>query len=207
MGKYSKLIKDTFVLFAITLVAGIALGVVYESTVDIIAARNEQAKMDAYKKVYSEAATFESNEVITAKANEAKDTILAENGFKNINVDEALVAVDTNGTKLGYVLSVTTGEGYNGNITISMGYSLDGTLKDIKILTISETAGLGLKARDAEFTNKFTNKQVESFTVTKAGATNDSEIDAISGATITSNAVVDAINAGILFVTQSAEAE
>lgn len=202
-----KLIKDTFVLFAITLIAGIALGVVYESTVDVIAERNEQAKMDAYKKVYSEAATFEVDEVITTKANAAKETLLAENGFKNINIDEALVAVDANRNKLGYVLSVTTGEGYNGNITISMGYSLDGILKDIQILTISETAGLGLKARDAEFTSKFTNKEVESFTVTKAGATNDSEIDAISGATITSNAVVDAINAGILFVTQSAEAE
>jgi electron transport complex protein RnfG len=44
---------------------------------------------------------------------------------------------------------------------------------------------------------QFTDKNVESFTYTKTGSTSDSEIDAISGATITTKAVVNGVNAGL----------
>ena len=46
---------------------------------------------------------------------------------------------------------------------------------------------------------QFENKQVESFTYTKSGAANDSEIDVISGATITTNAIVNGVNGGLMF--------
>ena len=46
---------------------------------------------------------------------------------------------------------------------------------------------------------QFANKKVESFTYTKSGSTSDSEIDAISGATITTNAVVNGVNGGLMF--------
>lgn len=46
---------------------------------------------------------------------------------------------------------------------------------------------------------QFENKQVESFTYTKSGSTNDSEIDAISGATITTRAIVNGVNGGLQF--------
>ena len=42
-------------------------------------------------------------------------------------------------------------------------------------------------------------KQVEQFTYTKSGAADDSEIDAISGATITTNAIVNGVNAGLTY--------
>jgi hypothetical protein len=61
-----------------------------------------------------------------------------------------------------------------------MGVTLDGTLNGISLLSISETAGLGMKAGDV-LVPQFENKQVESFTYTKSGAANDSEIDVISG--------------------------
>ena len=50
-----KIVKDALVLFAITLVAGILLGVVYQITLDPIAKANENAKEKAYKAVLAEA--------------------------------------------------------------------------------------------------------------------------------------------------------
>ncbi len=107
-------------------------------------------------------------------------------------------ALDSSGQLLGYVITVTDHEGYGGDIQFSMGVTLDGTLNGISILSIKETAGLGMKAGDV-LVPQFADKKVESFTYTKSGSTGDSEIDAISGATITTNAVVNGVNGGLLF--------
>ncbi len=48
-----------------------------------------------------------------------------------------------------------------------------------------------------DFKNQFKDKNVEKFTYTKTGATSDDEIDAISGATITTNAMTNGVNAGL----------
>ena len=55
-SKKSSLMKDAFALFAITLVAALSLGFVYEITKDIIAKREAEAKAQAYAAVYAEAA-------------------------------------------------------------------------------------------------------------------------------------------------------
>ncbi len=75
---------------------------------------------------------------------------------------------------------------------------LDGTLNGISLLSISETAGLGMKAGDV-LVPQFANKKVTQFTYTKSGSIDDSEIDAISGATITTNAIVNGVNGGLIF--------
>ena len=79
-----------------------------------------------------------------------------------------------------------------------MGIRQDGTVNGISILSISETAGLGMKAEEV-LKPQFANKQVAQFAYTKSGATMDSEIDAISGATITTDAVVTAVNGGLYY--------
>mgnify|MGYP000364523094 FL=1 len=56
-----------------------------------------------------------------------------------------------------------------------------------------------MKAAEEDFSSQYENKQVEAFVVTKTGATSDEEIDAISGATITSDAVTRAVNAGLAY--------
>ena len=68
------------------------------------------------------------------------------------------------------------------------------------MLSISETAGLGMKADESEFKDQFKDKNVEKFTYTKNGEKGDDKIDAISGATITSKAVTNATDAAIYFV-------
>ena len=132
---------------------------------------------------------------------EAEDADLAsalkEQGFEAQKINEIMEAKDASGETLGYAVNVTTSEGYGGDITFSMGVQLDGTLNGISILSISETAGLGMNATKDEFKNQFSDKNAEAFEVTKAGASADNEINAISGATITSKAVTGGVNAGI----------
>ena len=61
-----------------------------------------------------------------------------------------------------------------------------------------------MKAADPKFKDQFLNKNVTEFVITKTGAASEDQIDAISGATITSKAVTNAINAGISALTQYA---
>lgn len=196
--KFGKIIKDALVLFVITLIAGVALGYVYEITKEPIKETQAKAKQEAYQAVYVGAKSFEQNDKLdeVVKSHEA---ILSEGGYQNIIIDEALEAKDDNGNVIGTVLTVTTKEGYDGDITITLGITDDKSVNGIEILSISETAGLGMKATEDKFKTQYKDKTVDQFVVTKSGSANDNEIDAISGATITSNAVTDAVNAGMYF--------
>ena len=78
-----------------------------------------------------------------------------------------------------------------------MGVQMDGTLNGISFLTIEETTGLGMEAKKPSFYTQFSGKKVEQFVYTKSGASESYEIDALSGATITTNAVTNAVNAGL----------
>lgn len=187
-------IRSIITLTLITLIAGALLGYVYELTKEPIAAKTLEEKLNAYHKVFPEASDFKEDPGVNLDASRA---VLDASGYSKETVDECLGAYDASGNKLGYVLSVTTSEGYGGDIKISMGVGGDGVLKGIEILSISETAGLGMKADTDEFKDQFTNRNVSKFSYTKTGATADYEIDAISGATITTNAMVNAVNAGI----------
>lgn len=202
----STILKDAMVLFIITIVSGFALGFVYELTLPVIEQRKMDAKTEAYQAVYLDASEFKADDNLTALASEAATTVLADNGYENITIDEAFIALDASGNQIGYVMSVTTGEGYGGNIGISLGYSLDGVVQGMEILELNETAGLGSKAGDASFKDQFAGKHVDQFEYTKTGATKDNEIDALTGATITTTAVVDAVNAGLCFINESVEA-
>lgn len=188
------IIKDTIILTLITLVSGGLLGLVYQVTKEPIAQQEELAKQEAYQAVFKDADSFE---VCVEEGDTEISQYLADNGFANQTVNEVMEAKDASGETIGYALNMTTSEGYGGDITFSMGVQLDGTLNGISILTINETAGLGMNATDESFKGQFSNKNVESFTVTKTGASADNEINAISGATITSDAITGGVNAGL----------
>lgn len=191
------MIKDAAVLFIITVAAGLILGFVYQITKEPIALAEEKAANEAYAEVFPGAAAFDKLELAVPES----DSIWAEE-YSGVDMDNALEAKDASGNVLGYVLTMTSHEGYGGDITFTMGIQNDGTLNGISILSISETAGLGMKA-EAVLKPQFENKNVSNFTYTKSGATMDSQIDAISGATITTNAVTTAVNGGLyIFQTQ-----
>lgn len=190
-----RIIKDTLSIFAITLIAGLLLGGVYMITKEPIKNAEEQAKQEAYEAVFNGASEFDAIEVNEKEASK----ILADNGYDANTIDEVVCAKNEAGDVMGYVITVTSSAGYGGDIQFSMGVTLDGILNGYSILSISETAGLGMKATEEKFSSQFENKQVDSFVVTKTGSTSDSEIDAISGATITSKAMTYGIDAGLCF--------
>ena len=189
-----KIIKDTAVLLVITLVAGFLLGLVYDITLEPIAHQEELANAKACQEVFSDATDFTDVQTDLDTLNQN----LKENGLDYVTVDAVMEASDDSGQMLGYVLTVTDSEGYGGDIQLSMGVRMDGTLNGISILSISETAGLGMNADTDAFKGQFADKNVEQFTYTKNGASADTEIDAISGATITTNAVTNGVNGGLL---------
>ena len=192
----SKIIRDALALTTITLVSGLALGAVYGITKEPIARQEELAKQEAYQEVFPEAEQFQTvtlDEELSGQIRSGLD----EAGYTQDSIQEVTEALDDEGQRLGYAITVLTTAGYGGEIQFSMGVSLDGTVNGISFLSISETAGLGMKADTEEFRGQFAQKQVEAFTYTKNGASEEDEIDAISGATITTSAVADAVNAGL----------
>lgn len=186
----NKIIKNTMILTIITLVAGLALGYVYEITKAPIANAQVAAKQEACQQVYPDADEFELIEVDAAAA----EKVLADRAV-NGTVDEVYIA-KKGSEEAGYVITTTDKEGYGGNIQISVGIMKDGTINGISILSISETAGLGMNATEPEFYGQYAGVKADQFYVSKDGGEGE-PIDAISGATITSRAVTGAVNAAI----------
>lgn len=192
----NKIIKDALALTLITLVAGVALGGVYEITKEPIARQEAQAKAEAYEQVFTDAAAFEEVKMDDTLIQTIRDQ-LDQEGYKAQSIEEIMRAEDQSGEMLGYAFTVVTSEGYGGDIQFSMGVQNDGTLNGISILSIGETAGLGMNADTPAFKDQFVGKQVEKLQYTKNGATQDDEINAISGATVTTNAMTNGVNAGL----------
>ena len=178
----NKIVKNAFILTAITVIAGLLLGVVYGVTKEPIANAKANSKQEAFQSVLSDADSFETVDDL--------DTDAAE---------EVALGKDKSGETIGYVINVVSHEGYGGDIEISVGIQADGTVKGIEMLSISETAGLGMKATEPAFKDQFKDKKVETFSYTKTGEEGDDKIDAISGATITTNAVTNAVDSALVY--------
>lgn len=178
------MMKDASVLFLITLVAGLLLGGVYEVTKDPIAKQKELKTTRAYQEVFSDAHEFTALELA-----------MPEGVYYDATIDSTSEAKDQSGNLLGYVM-VITAHGYNGDIQFTMGIRMDGTINGISLLSIAETPGLGMQAQEV-LKPQFSGKNSHQLVVTKTGAVTADEIDAISGATITSNALVSGVNTGL----------
>ncbi len=192
------MLKDAAVLFAITLIAGVLLGGVYQVTKEPIA-RQEALKLEqACREVFADAASFEAGSFDAQEA----ERVLSENGFAAQEIEDCQTALDGGGTAIGYVLTVNTHEGYGGDIRFTMGIRADGSLNGISLLEISETPGLGMRAGEV-LVPQFAGRSAQAFTYVKGGgAAAENEIDAISGATITTNAVTNGVNAGLCYFAQ-----
>lgn len=192
------IIKNTIILTIITLCSGTFLGIVFEITKEPIAIAKENAKQAAYQEVFAEADSFVPYDGFSL---EDARVILDEAGYTADSITE-VVCANSGDEELGHIITVTAHDGYAGNIVFTMGITLDGNLNGIAILTIAETPGLGMKAAEPEFLDKFSNQPVQVFSVTKTGSASPSEIDAIGGSTITSDAMVNGVNAGLKYWSQ-----
>lgn len=100
--------------------------------------------------------------------------------------------LDGSGKIIGYVFS-TSAKGYGGDIDVMVGIDSNGVIKGVSILSISETAGLGMNAKNDSFLNQYNGKSGE-LSVIKNGTLAEDEIQALTGATITSKAMTNAVN-------------
>lgn len=200
----ASIFKDALALCLITLVAAVLLGFVNELTKDRIAEQKAAAKEAAYREVYPEAVSIVTDDAQTAEKVAAAAALLKDNGFEGITIDEAGLALDASGNTLGYVMTITTKKGYGGAITMTMGYRLDGAITGIAFVTLNETPGFGMQADEAAFKEQFIGKNAFELVYVKTGASADNEIDAISGATVTTKAVTGAVNAGLCFAADMA---
>ena len=181
--------KDMFKLglnlLIISAVAALLLALTNSVTASTIAQRNEQANAEARKLVLESAQDFE----------EVKD--VKTDNSKGVEVSEIYEAKDASGNTVGYTLKVLP-SGYGGTIELMVGIDFaKGQVSGINVVSNSETAGLGAKSTDPEFSDQYKGKPLEELSVLKNGTPGDTEIKAISGATITSTAVTNGVDAAI----------
>jgi len=166
------------VLLVITAVVALLLATVNHITAPIIAANAAREQTEARKAVLQEATEFE---------------LIAEKPDNDIPVT-AIYVGEKEGQLVGYCVNVQP-IGYGGVIDLMVGIQADGAVERVKIITMSETAGLGSKAQDEAFLQQYAGKNVtDAFSVIKNGIPQQGEIVAVSGATVTSKAVTAGVN-------------
>ena len=173
----SKYFKDLIPLVAICLVASLLLAVFNMITEGPIRENADKEARETRQRIMPAAASFEEQNVP-----EGLNTCFASK--------------DEGGNVIGYIVTKTV-SGYGGEIELTLGADLEGKITGLNVGgdNFSETAGLGAKSKDPEFTDQFMGKATP-LTLIKAGGTSaEDTIDAISGATITSTAVVNGVNA------------
>lgn len=194
--------KSAIVLCVITLIAGAALGGVYEMTKDRIAEQQMAANVASYKEVCQSAESFTYDDNVNAAIKELGGAPYGTD-FGKVTINEVVVGKDGSGAVAGYVVSVTSADGFAGNITLSVGITADGTVSGISFTELNETAGLGMLCGEDAFKSQFAGVNTDKFILNKAGgSTADNEIDSVTGASISSGAVVGAVNAALDFYAQ-----
>ena len=186
--------RPVLVIAIITLLAGLALGGVYSLTKDTIAEQQQKKAWESYRTVVPQAESF--------RAVQAPDIYgqIYGTSFGRTTINEAVIGMDASGKTVGYAISATSSEGYDGNITVSVGISADGVVNSIVFTELHETPGKGMLAADPAFKDQFNNRAVTSFKlIMGSGGDTANGIDCISGATVSSKAIVNAVNAALDF--------
>ena len=187
-------------LTAITLIAGLALSSVYIVTKDKIEEQKMAANAASYQEVCPEAESFAYDDTVTAAVDALEGNPYNQEKYGRTYIKEAVVGMASDGSVAGYVLSVTSSDGYDGDVTISVGLSTDGTVNGIAFTELHETAGMGMLCGEDAFKSQFSGVNTDSFILNKAGgSTAENEIDSVSGASTTSGAVVNAVNTALDF--------
>ena len=170
------------VLSLICVVAALVLGVTYNVTRPLIAQQAEQEKQDALRKVLPGADKY-TDRVLPASA---KYPDFLARGYYEGYKDSGL---------LGYVISCAA-EGYAGPIEMLVGIDTTGTITGLWILSHQETPGLGSRCVEIKYgqDNPWFLRQ---FAGRKARELSLKDIQAITGATITSDGVVKAVSKAV----------
>ena len=127
------------------------------------------------------------------KANEAMQTVLPSASYEKIEADKEGVS-EAYKSENGYVVRVTA-NGFGGAINLMVGINLEGKVTGISVISHAETASLGAECTREDWRTQFVGVS-EAPKVTKDGG----EIEALTGATVTSRAVSNAVALALEFV-------
>ena len=172
-------VKMVLVLMGVALGSAGLLGLVFGVTAPVIVAQKEAARQDALAMLLPEAERFEP------------DTLISDG-------DTSIIyhAYDEKETKVGIVFTVAP-KGYAGPIETMVGVRADSTISAIRIASAAEgmreTPGLGARVLEDTFRNQFKGLKHDDLYLAKKGG----RIDAITAATISSNAVTSGVREGV----------
>lgn len=170
-GGVKAILVPTVVLFLIALISTLLLGLVNNMTKDRIAAEQAASEAEARESVFTQAETFD-------------EAMIDGNTY--------YIAKDKDGTILGYVFN-TANKGYGGSVSATVGIDVEGKITGVVPGDLSnETPGLGQNATKPSFLKQFVGKS-GTLSVVK-NSPKDSEIQALTSATITSTAVTNDVN-------------
>lgn len=194
-------VMPVIIMFCICVAVGLLLGITSSVTKPVIEQRNLIASLNAHLSVFPLADNFKEINIEQLKKYESINAILSEHG-KNSNRDSDLKSrikgiyeAYKGKDKIGWIIDITS-KGYGGDIYFTIGISKDLKISNVKPGQNMETPGLGSKVLSKIFVSKLQGLQIKQkdFTVVKSASTNEEEVQAVSGATITSKAVVQALN-------------
>ena len=180
MNSILKLGLNLFVICAVA--AGLLAGT-NQITAPLIEQRNEQANNEARQAVLADATEFK---ILDSKNYKSSSDVEVVEVYEGINGSEVA----------GYTIKVLP-KGYGGEIELMVGITKDGTIAGVNIGNMSETPGLGARSKEEAFYGQYAGKPATELSVVKSGTAGETEIQAISGATITSKAVTSGVNAAV----------
>lgn len=170
-----EIIKVGLILFVITALSALILAVANSVTSPIIAENNKIKTEKMMQALLTDADSFE---IVDVEAQQVVEAYIAKSGD------------DVVGTCV-----VSEANGYGGAVKVITGIDKEGKVTGVDILEHSETPGLGANATKPEFKSQF-----EGMTMNigvSRGSASGNEINAMSGATVTSKAVTEAVNAAL----------
>lgn len=177
------IIKLSIFLLIVAGVSGAGLSYVNDMTGPLIEKQILQNKIDSFKEVYPL-----SDRVENESATHLKSPY--DPALKEVNI------AYRGGEPAGIIYAVET-KGYSGPISILAGFDIaTGKITAIKVLNQRETPGLGAKAKESFFQDRYKDKNAAAaLEVTKTAPTRENQIQAITASTITTKAVTKGVNA------------
>lgn len=178
----STLLNMVAVLFGVTLIASLGVGIVYRITAEPIAAANAAAVTEALGRVLP---PFETTKVDTLQIDELPITVYT--------------AYDASGAVAGYAVQTATKSGFGGMIRMMVGFNPEGGILNINVLEQAETPGLGTKMAEEEnvLLNSIRGRRPETMQLVDgriAVRKDGGDVEALTAATISSRAYCDAVN-------------
>ena len=184
--KKENIIKDTLILFLITVVLVLILSITKVVTQSKIDSTNYANKIKAFNEVCPGYVSSENIE---------EEVVGASAGYNaTLYGEESILRCKNEANEIiGYIVQ-TTSKGYGGPLNIIVGFDKKGNITGVRFATIpEETPGLGMKATQNKFLDSWIDHNND----------NIDDVDSISGATLTSNAFREAMKLACMFANRA----